>query len=82
MRPPATGAELYRLATSLGSVDAEIVKSAADELVALRSANRSSMLLVRQLDVALNGDGAASQASLCDVVAQVQDQRWKLVRAE
>ena len=39
--------------------------------------------LVRELDVALNGEaGAAKQASLCDIVAQVKDQRWKLVRAE
>ncbi len=29
--------------------------------------------LVRELDVALNGDGAAKQASLCDIVGQVQD---------
>lgn len=37
--------------------------------------------LVRELDVALNGeDGAAKQASLCDIVSQVKDQRWKLVR--
>lgn len=28
--------------------------------------------LTRELDVALNGDGAAKQASLCDIVAQVQ----------
>lgn len=28
--------------------------------------------LVRELDVALNGDGAAKQASLCDLVAQVR----------
>lgn len=38
--------------------------------------------LVRELDVALNGEaGAAKQARLCDVVSQVKDQRWKLVRA-
>ena len=37
--------------------------------------------LVRELDVALNGEaGAAKQASLCDIVAQVQSQNWKLVR--
>jgi len=37
--------------------------------------------LTRELDVALNGEaGAAKQASLCDVVGQVKDQRWKLVR--
>jgi hypothetical protein len=29
--------------------------------------------LVRELDVALNGDGAAKQASLCDIVAQVKN---------
>src|SRR6185437_13401999 len=38
--------------------------------------------LVRELDVALNGAGAARQASLCDIVAQVKHGRWKLVRAE
>lgn len=37
--------------------------------------------LVRELDVALNGEaGAAQQASLCDIVGQVKDGRWKLVR--
>lgn len=30
--------------------------------------------LVRELDVALNGNGAAKQASLCDIVAQVKRQ--------
>jgi len=38
--------------------------------------------LVRELDVALNGSGAAKQASLCDIVAQVRDERWRLVRGE
>jgi hypothetical protein len=33
--------------------------------------------LVRRLDVALNGDGAAQQASLCDLVAQVESFRRK-----
>ncbi len=41
-----------------------------------------SRRLTRELDLALNGDGAAQQASLCDVVSQVKDARWKLVRAE
>ena len=36
--------------------------------------------LTRELDVALNGDGAAKQASLCDIVSQVKDGRWRLVR--
>lgn len=38
--------------------------------------------LVRELDVLLNGDGAAKQASLCDIVAQVASTRFKLVRAD
>lgn len=38
--------------------------------------------LTRELDVALNGEGAARQASLCDIVAQVRNQRWKLVRVD
>lgn len=38
--------------------------------------------LVRELDVGLNGEeGAAEQASLCDIVGQVKDRRWRLVRA-
>jgi hypothetical protein len=31
--------------------------------------------LVRELDVILNGEGAAKQASLCDIVAQLKKQR-------
>ena len=39
--------------------------------------------LVRELDVALNGEeGAAKQASLCDIVAQVKHGGWKLVRVD
>lgn len=50
---------------------------------AAREARTEHQRLVRELDVALNGeDGAAQQASLCDIVAQVKGQRWKLVRAE
>lgn len=33
--------------------------------------------LVRELDVLLHGDGAARQASLCDIVAQVASQRTR-----
>lgn len=35
--------------------------------------------LVRELDVLLNGDGAAKQASLCDIVAQVRHGNARLV---
>lgn len=38
--------------------------------------------LVRELDVLLNGNGAAKQASLCDIVAQVKSEKWTLVRAQ
>lgn len=37
--------------------------------------------LTRELDIALNGDGAVPQASLCDIVGQIKDEHWKLVRA-
>lgn len=37
--------------------------------------------LVRELDVALNGaEGAAKQASLCDIVGQVKSSHWVLVK--
>jgi hypothetical protein len=39
--------------------------------------------LVRRLDVALNGEeNAARQASLCDIVGQVEHGKWALVRQE
>lgn len=36
--------------------------------------------LTRELDVALNGEWAASEPSLASIVSQVKDQKWKLVR--
>ena len=69
--------------------------AAADEIERLRDALNCEIVsrgeyeivladhrrLVRELDVALNGEaGAAQQASLCDIVGQVKDERWKLVR--
>jgi len=37
--------------------------------------------LTKELDIALNGEeGAAVQASLCDIVAQVKNEKWKLVQ--
>lgn len=48
-----------------------------DALSKQRSETRDA--LVRRLDVALNGEkGAARQASLCDIVAQVEDARRNL----
>jgi hypothetical protein len=58
--------------------------SALDQLVQLSEGGRwingdDIDTLVRQLDVALNGAGAAKQARLCDIVAQVTSERWRLV---
>jgi hypothetical protein len=36
-RPSVTGLELYRIALTLGAVDADLVQNAADELIRLRS---------------------------------------------
>ena len=38
--------------------------------------------LTKELDIALNGDGAAEQASLCDIVCQVKSSKWKLVQTK
>lgn len=38
--------------------------------------------MVRELDVAMNGDGAAKQAMLCDIVGQIMDRLAALARAE
>lgn len=54
-------AETTLFARALLSQDAEII---ADH-----------RRLVRELDVILNGDGAAEQASLCDIVAQLRKQK-------
>lgn len=61
----------------LNAKPVETTCSAADYEAVLTDHRR----LVRELDVALNGDGAALQASLCDIVAQVNDKRWRLVSA-
>ncbi len=49
----------------------EIIKEARDYEEVLEDHNR----LVRELDVLMNGDGVARQASLCDLVAQFP--KWK-----
>ena len=58
---------------------AQLLDGAAGELEMLRDLVRvyedviaDHERLVRELDVALNNDGAAKQASLCDIVSQVQ----------
>lgn len=72
---------ITRLRRGMPSVMA--MRDAATELEGLYAVLDSHRGLVRELDIALNGEaGAAKQASLCDIVAQVKDQRWKLVRAE
>lgn len=48
----------------------------AEAVAAYGEAMADHRKLVRQLDVALNGEaGAAKQASLCDIVGQVEDIR-------
>lgn len=44
------------------------------QLNAHLEADQDSQRLVRELDVLLNGKGAAPQASLCDIVAQLKNQ--------
>lgn len=58
---------------------ADMLQAAADEIDRLRAelGDYREMVaewrdLTRRLDVALNGDGAAKQASLCDLVAQFE----------
>lgn len=63
---------------------AERVKSLLDELTEVyaqltgyKAAMNDFHRLTRDLDVLLNGDNAAQQASLCDIVAQVQSEALK-----
>ena len=44
---------------------------AQDKIAIYESVAEDSRRLTRELDVALNGAGAAPQASLCDIVSQV-----------
>lgn len=55
--------------------------STLEEISHHKMTQDDSNRLVRELDIALNGEaGAAKQAALCDIVGQVKDQRWTLVR--
>ena len=59
----------------------ELCRNAASEIETLYEILADKRRLTRELDVALNGErGAAQQASLCDIVSQVKDGRWRLVR--
>jgi hypothetical protein len=62
--------------------DPALLDWAADEIETAYGVLADQRRLTRELDVALNGDGAARQASLCDIVSQVKDRRWKLVRQD
>jgi len=59
--------------------DAPVGAASAADYEAVLADQRS---LVRELDVLLNGAGAAEQASLCDIVSQVRGDRWALVPRE
>ncbi len=59
--------------SDLTAVDKLIaVEQAANILENCEEVLQDHRALVRQLDVALNGAGAAQQASLCDIVKQVE----------
>lgn len=64
----AMGAREERLKSALAAVENGITFADYEEVLA------DHRRLVRELDVALNGDGAAKQASLCDLVAQAKHQ--------
>lgn len=53
-------------------------KSYQETIGAYEAAMADHRRLVRELDVLLNGDGAAEQASLCDIVAQVRREGIKI----
>ena len=60
-----------------------IVKLAAVAFAQAESQDYEEVLadkrrLIRKLDVIWNGEGAAKQASLCDIVAQIEDELPKL----
>lgn len=59
---PGQDAELTRLTEKVAQLEAE--------LQGYKEAHASKCQLTRELDVILNGDGAAKQASLCDIVGQ------------
>lgn len=57
---------------------ASVAKEAIQQISNYRAVLADHNRLVRELDVLLNGvDGAAPQASLCDIVAQLADWRRK-----
>lgn len=91
--PEKVAASILRLALSLGALGPEESVSLSTESVIellnrIEKALQSLILahedvatdhkrLVRELDVALNQDGASKQASLCDIVAQVKREGLK-----
>jgi uncharacterized protein YfkK (UPF0435 family) len=58
-----------------------LLLEAADLLEAYEEVNEDKKRLVRELDVALNGENdAAKQASLCDIVAIVKSKELKVIQ--
>jgi hypothetical protein len=61
----------------------EYVKGLHKQIAELEECAKDHKRLVREIDVLLNGeDGAAKQASLCDIVAQVTTMRMPERMAE
>lgn len=70
---------LREINEALGGMDitmfSQVATGIRDMMEGYEEAAADKRRLVRELDVLLNGDGAAKQASLCDIVAQVRQQQ-------
>ncbi|HEJ7283071.1 TPA: hypothetical protein SMF87_004523 [Serratia marcescens] len=77
---------LREINEALGGMDitmfSQVATGIRDMMEGYEEAAADKRRLVRELDVLLNGDGAAKQASLCDIVAQVRHGNARLVPIE
>ena len=64
---------LWHMERPIAAADAVAGAERDAEVRDYEEAMASHRALVRELDVAMNGDGAARQASLCDIVEQLKD---------
>lgn len=61
---------------------ATLLDRAADKIDALTLVDKDTKRLTKEIDIILNGDKAAEQASLCDIVAQFTVIGKSIKRAE
>ncbi len=75
MRPdeaaPGTTASIEGLTGEINHLQ-QVISQLTAELLAYEEAHQSNQHLVREIDVLLNGDNSAKQASLVDIVHQLQ----------